>query len=67
MKIGVLRAKGIRKIVPFLEVGGSAPAPTTQLGIKEVLLHVEDILERINGDSNLKYCTYYLPFKIIAI
>ena len=41
MKIGTLRTKGIRKNVPFLEVGGSAPAPPTPPVIRIVLLHTE--------------------------
>ena len=36
--IGTLRAKGIRKNVPSLEVGGSAPAPPTPI----IMSHIKD-------------------------
>ena len=40
LKIGILSAKGIRKIALILHEGGFAPAPPKQLGIRVVLLQI---------------------------
>ena len=41
LPIGIVSAKGIWKKVSILQVGGSAPAPTTPPVIRIVLLHTE--------------------------
>ena len=57
LKIDTLRDKDIRKIVPNLQVGGSAPAPPTLPVIRIVLFHTERIVQRHNSFTvcTLKY------------
>ena len=64
LKIGTLRNKGIRKIIPFLEVGGSAPAPPTllirtNLYFRLSKIDFENLYERLTPYNDTKeICDY---------
>ena len=51
LKFGIVSAKGIRKYLPVLQVGGSAPAPPTPPVFRVVLLHTEAAIQDFCPDT----------------
>ena len=55
LKIGILRAKDLRKNVPILQKGGFIPAPLTLLAIRVVLLHKMRFVKSFNSPTVYMY------------